>query len=142
MPIEPLSIVVACTSLISNVGKASVEIYAFVSKVRDAHRDLDAVLKELSSLGLCLETLRNDAMVTTNRVPQPLEHRVVLVLVNTAEVVKEMREMLDNLSSDRFGNQMKWAIYGQNAMNKLRSRLESHKASLEIALALLTLWVA
>jgi hypothetical protein len=142
MPIEPLSIVIACTSLISNVGKASVEIYTFVSKVRDAHRDLDAVLKELSSLGLCLETLRNDAMVTTNRVPQPLEHRVLLVLVNTAEVVKEMREMLDNLSSVRFGNQMKWAIYGENDMNKLRSRLESHKASLEIALALLNLWVA
>lgn len=139
MPIEPLSIAVACTSLISNVGKTSLEIYSFVSKVRDAHRDLDAVLKELSSLGLCLETLRNDAMVTSKRVPQPLEHRVLLVLVNTAEVVKEMREMLDSLSSDRFGNQMKWAIYGQDDMNKLRNRLESHKASLEIALALLTL---
>ncbi|KIW74944.1 hypothetical protein Z517_11715 [Fonsecaea pedrosoi CBS 271.37] len=139
MPIEPLTITVACSTLISNVGKASVQIYSFVSRVRDAHRDLDAVLKELSSLGLCLETLRNDAMVTSKRVPQPLENRVLLVLVNTAEVVKEMREMLDNLSSDRFGNQMKWAIYGQSDMNKLRSRLESHKAALEIALALLTL---
>lgn len=141
MPVEPLSIAVACTSLISNVGKTSLEIYSFVSKVRDAHRDLDAVLKELSSLGLCLETLKNDAMVVSRRVPQPLEQRVLLVLVNTAAVVKEIREMLDNLSSDRFGNQMKWAIYGQNDMNKLRNRLESHKASLEIALALLNLYV-
>ncbi|KIW92118.1 uncharacterized protein Z519_07102 [Cladophialophora bantiana CBS 173.52] len=139
MPVEPLSIVVACTSLISNVGKTSLDIYSFVSKVRDAHRDLDAVLKELSSLGLCLETLRNDAMVTSKGVPQPLEHRVLLILVHTAEVVKEIQEMLGKLSSDRFGNHMKWAMYGQNDINKLRNRLESHKASLEIALALLTL---
>ncbi|EXJ74276.1 uncharacterized protein A1O5_02572 [Cladophialophora psammophila CBS 110553] len=139
MPVEPLSIAVACTSLISNVGKTSLDIYSFVSKVRDAHRDLDAVLKELSSLGLCLETLRNDAMVTSKRVPQPLEHRVLLILVHTAEIVKEIQEMLAKLSSDRFGNHMKWAMYGQNDMNKLRNRLESHKASLEIALALLTL---
>jgi hypothetical protein len=139
MPIEPLSITVACTTLLSNVGKLSMEIYSFVSKVRDAHRDLDAVLKELSSLGLCLETLRNDGMVTSHRTPQPLEQRVLLVLVNAGEVIKDMREMLDNLSSDRFGNKMRWAFYGQNDMNKLRNRLESHKASLEIALALLSL---
>ena len=132
---EPLSNAATCTSLISSVGKASFEIYSFVSKVRDAHRDLDAVLKELSSLGLCSETLRNDAMVTSNRVPRPLEDKLLLVLLNTAEVVKEIREMVDHLHSDRFGNKLQWAIYGQGDMNKLRNRLESHKASLEIALA-------
>lgn len=139
MAADPLTIVGTCFSLIASIGKLSTEIYSFVSRVREAHRDLDAVLKELSSLGLCLETLRNDAMVTSKRVPPPLEHRVVLVLVNTAEVVQDMNDMLDTLSSDKFGNKMRWAIYGQADMNKLRSRLESHKASLEITLALLTL---
>jgi hypothetical protein len=139
MSAEPLSIATTCTSLISSVGKASFEIYSFVSKVRSAHRDVDAVLKELSFLGLCLETLHNDAMITSNRVPRPLEDRLLLILLNTAEIVKEMHEILDSLSPDRFGNKLKWAIQGQGNMNKLRNRLEPHKASLEIALALLNL---
>ena len=139
MPLDPLSITTSCVSLTASIGKLSIEIYSFVSRVRDAHRDLDAVLKELSSLGLCIGTLRNDAMVMSQRVPESLEHRLLLVLVNTAEVVKDMQLILNNLSSDKFGNKMRWAIYGQDDMNKLRSRLEAHKASLEIALALLTL---
>jgi hypothetical protein len=139
MPLDPLSITVACASLIANIGKLSTDIYSFVSRIRDAHRDLDGVLKELSSLGLCLEALRSDAMVRSSRVPNPLEQRVLLVLANTAEVVKDITEILDNLSSDRFGNKMRWATYGQGDMNKLRSRLESHKASFEIVLALLNL---
>lgn len=136
---EPLSIIVSCTSLISSIGKISFEIYSFVSRFRDAHRDLDAVLKELSSLRLCLETLRNDKVVVSNRLPLPLEKRVLLVLSNTGEVVKDMRRILISLSSDRFGNKMRWAFYGEDEMNKLRSRLESHKASVEITLSLLAL---
>jgi len=136
---ETLAIVGTCIGLISTIGTLSTKIHSFVSRTRDAHRDLDAVLKELSSLGLCLETLRSDAMVTSKRVPPAVEHRVLLVLVNTAEVVQSMKEMLDELSSDKFGNKMRWAIHGQADMNKLRSGLEAHKAALEIALALLTL---
>ncbi|OQV11322.1 hypothetical protein CLAIMM_15176 [Cladophialophora immunda] len=139
MPLDALSITVACATLIANIGKLSKDIYSFVSRIRDAHRDLDSVLKELSSLGLCLEALRGDAMVRSNRVPNPLEQRVLLVLANTAEVVKEINELLDDLSSNKFGNKMRWATYGHGNMNKLRSRLESHKASLEIVLALLNL---
>lgn len=37
----------------------------------------------------------------------PLEHRVLLVLINTAEAIKDMRDMLVNLSSDKFGNNMR-----------------------------------
>ena len=136
---DPFSITVACFSLANSIGKLSTNIYSFVSRARDAHRDLDAVLKELSSLGLCIETLRNDALVKAERIPKSLEHRVLLVLANTGEVIKDMRQLLKDLSSERFGNKMRWALSGQDNMNKLRSRLEAHKASLEIALALLTL---
>jgi hypothetical protein len=63
---DPLTIVIGCSSLISNIRKLFQEIYSFVSKVRDAHGDLDAVLKKnLAPLSLCVEKLHNDAMVTS-----------------------------------------------------------------------------
>lgn len=104
MALDPLSITVACTSLISSVSRLSTDIYLFVSRAQDAHRDLDAVLKEPSSLGLCLETLRNDRMATSQRVTRAPELRVLLVFDDTGEVVKDVNSILTNLSSNRSGN--------------------------------------
>ena len=53
-----LAIAVACTSLISNIVTLSKQIVTFVSDFRDARKDMDAVSRELSSLSLCIEGLR------------------------------------------------------------------------------------
>jgi hypothetical protein len=61
MPIEPQSITAACISLITNLDRLAVDMHSFVSLAGVVHPDLDAVLKELSSLGICLEALKSNS---------------------------------------------------------------------------------
>ena len=56
-----LAIAVACASLISGVVTLSKQITSFVSDVRASRTDMDAVSRELSSLTLCVQALRDDS---------------------------------------------------------------------------------
>jgi hypothetical protein len=72
-------------------------------------------------------------------VPPSIEHRIQLILVDTDKVVAEIGEILAKLSSGNFGSKMIWDDKGADDILKSRLTLESHKASLEIPLAFLTL---
>jgi hypothetical protein len=52
-----LAITIACASLISGIVTLSQQIATFVSSVRNARKDMDAVSRELSFLKLSLEAL-------------------------------------------------------------------------------------
>lgn len=56
-----LAITVACASLISGIVTLSQQITTFVSSVRNSRKDIDAVSRELSSLKLSVEALRDDS---------------------------------------------------------------------------------
>ncbi|ETI21692.1 hypothetical protein G647_08039 [Cladophialophora carrionii CBS 160.54] len=131
MPIETLSITTACVSLTENVDALTARIQSFVSRTCDSYRGLDAVSEELFSLGLCLEYLKSHS---------GKYNWVQPILASTGEVVAAVGETLIKLdSSDKSGGTITWAENGANDLNKLSLRLQSHKASLEIALTLLTL---
>ena len=134
-----LAIAVACTSLISNIVTLSKQIVTFVSDFRDARKDMDAVSRELSSLSLCLEGLRNDS--SKIQLPTSLQQNLVGVLRNCDDVTKEMRELLRKLSSENLGRRMQWSIIARDEMNKLRSRLEAHKSAIDIALDMISMYV-
>ncbi|KAJ9602501.1 hypothetical protein H2200_013044 [Cladophialophora chaetospira] len=134
---DPLSIAAGCISVLSGVSKLSVEISSFVSSVRDARRDMDAVTRELGSLSLCVETLRDDSAKT--RYPDAMRDNLRVVLKNCDTVTNDMTGLLQRLKSGNLARSIQWTAASKDEMNKLRSSLESHKSALEIGLEMTTL---
>lgn len=140
MAMEPLSIATGCISLLTGVSKLSIQISAFVASVRDARKDMAAVSGELSSLSLCLETLRDDSMKIGY--PDAFRDNLLTVLKNCDTVTAEMTALLNELSSANLLRKIQWTALGRDDMNKLRSSLESHKSALEIGLDMTSLYVS
>lgn len=91
-----LAITVACASLISGIVTLSQQITTFVSSVRNARNDMDAVSRELSSLKLSLEALRHDS--SNINFPESLQQNLVGVLQNCNDVSQQMQDLLKKLS--------------------------------------------
>jgi chromosome segregation ATPase len=133
-----LAITVASASLISGIVTLSKQVTTFVSDVRAARKDMEAVSGELSSLTLCLEALRNDSL--NIKFSESLQQNLVGVLRNCDDVIKEMQDLLKKLSSESLGRRMEWSMLARDEMNKLRSRLEAHKSAIDIALDLISMY--
>jgi Fungal N-terminal domain of STAND proteins len=134
---DPLSISTACVSLIATLGRILPQIVSFVSDVRDARRDMDAVSRELHSLSLSLENLRDDS--TKIKYPEGSRRTLITVLGNCDHVTKEIEALLNKMASGNIGRRMQWTIYGRDDMNKLRSRLEAYKSAIDIALDMVSM---
>ena len=133
-----LAVTVACASLLSSVVALSRQITIFVIDVRAARKDLDAVSRELSSLALCLEVLRHDS--SKINFPTRLQQNMVGILGNCDNVAKEMQDLLRKLSSGSLTRRMQWSLLDRDEMNKLRSRLEAHKSTIDIALDIVSMY--
>lgn len=134
---DPLSISTACVSLIATLGRIFPQIVSFVSDVRDARRDMDAVSRELHSLSLSLENLRDDSIKINY--PEGSHRTLITVLGNCDHVANEIEALLNKMASGNIGRRMQWTIYGRDDMNKLRSRLEAHKSAIDIALDMVSI---
>lgn len=134
-----LAIAVACASLISGVVTLSKQITSFVSDVRASRKDMDAVSRELSSLTLCVEALRDDS--SKINFPESLQQNLVDVLRNCDDVTKEIQDLLRKLSSESLRRRMQWSMLDRDEINKLRSRLEAHKSTIDIALEMNSMYV-
>jgi hypothetical protein len=134
-----LAVAVACASLTSSIITLSKQIVTFASDFRDARKDMEAVSRELSSLTLCLKSLHDDS--SKFQLPVSLQQNLVGVLRNCDDVTKEMRELLQMLSSENLGRRVQWSIGARDEMNKLRSRLEAHKSAIDIALDMISMYV-
>ena len=134
---DPLSISTACVSLIATLGRIFPQIVSFVSDVRNARRDMDAVSRELHSLSLSLEYLRDDSIKIGY--PEGSHQTLITVLGNCGHVVNEIEALLNKMASGNVGRRMQWTIYGRDDMNRLRSRLEAHKSAIDIALDMVSI---
>jgi Fungal N-terminal domain of STAND proteins len=137
--VEPLSITTACLGLISSVTNLSIKISNFVSSVRDARRDMDAVLRELTSLSLCLRTLQNDCSGSAVDYPLQLKQSLIAILKNCGIVASEMHKLLTKASDSMLGASLYWTTSGRTEMDKLRYRLESHKLTIDVALDMVSM---
>ena len=129
---DPFTVSTACVGLLAAVARLSTQIAQFVSGVREARRDMDSVSRELSSLALCLETLRDDS--TKIQYPDGLRQTLVVVLGNCDTVTQQMHTLLEKMSSKNLGRRAQWVATGRDDMNRLRSSLEAYKSALDIAL--------
>jgi hypothetical protein len=130
---DPVSLSTACVGLITAISQLSVQITGFVSSVRDARKDMDAVSRELISLTLCLEALRDDSQKI--HFPETL----LGIFGSCDRITKQMQELLTKLSSGDVVARLRWTVAARDEMNKLRSSLESHKSALDIALDMASL---
>jgi hypothetical protein len=134
---EPFTVTTGCIALLAVVGQLSVQITTFVSSIKHARRDMDAVSRELASLSLCLEMLRDNSRNITY--PNGFRDNLTGVLENCTSVTKEIEAMLRKLSSANLGRRLHWTFKEKGEIDRLRSSLESHKSTLEIALDMTSL---
>jgi Fungal N-terminal domain of STAND proteins len=127
---DPFTVSTACVGLLAAVAQLTGQLTGFVSAVRESVRDLRAVNRELASLSLCLEALRDDS--NSMEYPSGLEQNLLAVLENCDVVTKQMVALIQKMSSGSVGRRVQWAAFGRDDMNKLRSSLEAHKSALDI----------
>lgn len=138
---DPLTITTAAASLCATVFTLVKTIGAFVTTARNARNELDAVSRELISLQVCLEVLENDHKVGNDFFGNELEVPLKQVLVNIQLCCSQIDDMITRLKTNRFGRPVKWALQQKDEMNRLRSSLETHKTSLQMALQLNTVYI-
>jgi hypothetical protein len=139
---DPLSISVACISLIGLITKTSTVVTKFVRDVRGARSDLDGVSRELLSLKNVLELLADDAAdtdPTKGALPETLKKQIAGIITNCIGVVAEIEQTLKKHEGAGLTKAARWMAIGQQDIIKLRSSLEAHKSALEIALDMVAL---
>ena len=129
---DPVSIATACTGTIGAITDLSLQITSFVRSVREARRDMEAVSRELTSLSICLTTLRDDAREL--KFPDTL----LEVVTSCEKIANEMKAILQRLSISKTAR-LRWTASDRDQINKLRSSLESHKSCVDVALDMASL---
>lgn len=124
---DPLSITMACVTAIGTISKASVEVPRFISSVRESRKDMEAVLRELISLTLCLAVIRDDAEKVT------FPTTLLAVVQSCDAIAGDIIGLLDRLRLKKSGR-IRWTLTERETVNKLRSSLESHKSCIDVAL--------
>ncbi|KAJ9613325.1 Vacuolar protein-sorting-associated protein 27 [Cladophialophora chaetospira] len=114
-------------------------IASFVAEVKGARKNLDAVARELSSLHLCLGSIKTDDQHGGLSFPAAMRSNIHQIIVNCDVVVQQMNDILIKLSSGRLGRRIQWSLTARDEMNSLRSSLESNKTALEAALTVGTI---
>ena len=129
---DPFSVSTGCVGLLAAIAQLSIQIRTFVAGVREARHDMDLVSRELTSLSLCLETLRDDS--ERIKYPAGVQVNLIAVLKNCDRVTQDMQALLEKASSGSLGRRIQWTAVGRDDMDKLRSTLETHKSALDLAL--------
>ena len=138
---DPLSLILACTTLISAIGKTSNLITSFVRRCRSSHHDLDNISRELTSLESVLGLLKDDIANTNGRaIPERLQEVIATIIANCSRVLEELGELLQ-MRNRRVEEAVWWAMTGAYDAAKLRSSLDNYGRSLNLALELLTRYV-
>ncbi len=127
---EALSIAAASLSVLNGIATLSQTLTTFTKHFKGARRDVDGFLRELTSLGLCLETLRDHEFPF----PASLKAQLVGVLDNCDGVVQELSTVLIKHRQAGSLRQLQWSATDGQEIVQLRQRLEAHKSVLEITL--------
>jgi hypothetical protein len=77
---DPFSVSTACIGLLAAVAQLKIQSTGFISDVREVRRDMDAVGRELVSLSIRLQTLRDDSGKI--RYPEGVRENLLAVIKN------------------------------------------------------------
>src|SRR5437763_14332047 len=129
---DPVSITGTAVGLLAAIASLSQQVAGFVAGARDARKDVDGLSREMASLALCLESLKDENF------PFPESSRVQLrkILGNCDQAIKEMAKLVKKHSSPSDGRRLEWSLSSRDEAVKLRERIETHKLAIEITLDL------
>jgi hypothetical protein len=108
---DPLSISLACISLLGAVSQTSTVVTNFVHDVRGVKDEINGVSQELQSLNAVLEILAGDAgELTWGRLPDTLERQIVGIVTNCISVVAEIERTLNRHDGLRLAK-YRWLLH-------------------------------
>ena len=138
---DPFSIAVTCTALVSTITKLTKTLTSFSRRVRESRHDITVIVQELVSLITTLEYLAEDMSDPENckKLPPSLVSQMKGLLAGCDKVVMQISQSISKFDSDGLIVRTQWAITGHEDMEKLRSSLEAHKSALAIGLDMLLL---
>lgn len=138
---DPLSLILACISLISAIGKTSSLITSFVRRCQAACHDLDNISQELTSLKNILSLLEKNIATTNDQaIPKTLRNEIATSIANCGIVLRELDELLQRHNGG-VGQAVCWATTGTQDAAKLRLSLDGYRGTLNLALEFLTQYV-
>lgn len=136
---DPLTTITGVIGLVAAIEQSLFAINQFRQDVSEARRDLIRVSGELTSLRTTLEGLKEDFMDEDVDVPPSLRDNIVSITSSCSKTVTDMEKLLLRLLDGKFRRKIEWANSGRPDMDKLRSNLEAHKMSLNIAIDMIDL---
>jgi hypothetical protein len=141
---DPVSIVATAFTVAGNIAQAYVAIAEFTSKVRDSTGDLDRVSQELQALSAVLDSLANCLIRAKGGpvLPDELIDRVNDTLDGCDLVIHAITETLRKYQRDMTWTKIKWALFGQGDMLKLRNSLEAYNMALSLGFSAISMYVA
>ncbi len=93
------SIAAACVSLLAAITTLSKQLTPFVIATRGARKDVDGFSRELTSLELCVCTLKDEDLAF----PEPLKLHLVVVLRYCDHAINDMHRFMGQHQSDGIG---------------------------------------
>jgi len=158
----------SCVQLLDVAVRVGGKIGSFVLKVRDARRDMDAVARELLSIKLCAESIKQDFsryhtsaaelvealndepleedeaiwedITEEHHLPPDVRQNLKKILQNATSVIRQLEELMEQMPAGSLQGRARWALNGSQNVMRLRDNLEAHKCALEIAIQLVTLY--
>ncbi|ETI24493.1 hypothetical protein G647_03862 [Cladophialophora carrionii CBS 160.54] len=134
---DPLTITTGCISLLSGLTALSKQITTFALVAHEARADMNAFSKEIASLTLCLDALRQPDLIRFY--PDALRPNLTTIIRECDGVVVKMSVLLSKLSSASVARRMQWSFAVRDEADRLRQSLEAHKSALQIAVSLVSL---
>jgi hypothetical protein len=133
-----LAIISLVGSLVGAGGKLYFQLDAIIESVKDAPEELRAVKVELSALTTLIGRL--DDLMSHEESCEfifPFESSAQEfrdVLDACMRTFKELGALVQKYREMSFKQEVKWALFGLTTLNKLRTRLETYKSSINLTL--------
>ncbi|KAH4415989.1 hypothetical protein HBH92_066770 [Parastagonospora nodorum] len=136
---DPLSITLACVTLIGVVSKVSTSLRTLSRDFRDAPSELKATDLELSSVQAVLVNLTQQTSGPGGvALLSDLEQHVINIIKHCSVVVADIETCLQKHMQSRRGVSGYWLLGGgKDELARHRSSLEAHKSALQITLQML-----
>lgn len=103
---DPLSIASCCVSLSGGVANLVYKVTHFALQVRSARKDMDAVVRELTSLKMSLMMLEDDNASRHVLYPSEMKKQIHEILLNIEVITQQINDLLTRLSSGKLGRRI------------------------------------
>jgi hypothetical protein len=140
---EPLQVAAAAVALTSGIIAVTTVLSKVSIEVRDASDDISAIAKELQSLQSLLGPVSSGIArfgQTSDPTFEALLGQIAGTIAGAKDVVSKTESTLQGYTGrNTLWMRLKWAMFGNEEVRKLRLSLESYKVALGIGLHVMSM---